>query len=200
MITSDVNEEPAYRGPVPVDYRYDAVATLADEPVGLTCSVAVASKHFRGLARKVHGFPSFESAASEVRQGRADALLVPAAYPEIRRFFFDSALRATSSFLAELPDMVLVASKAHEDDRYARLYHHPATQQLLDELPFIYDEAVPVSSNTAAAASLIADDENCLAITNRLVADHHELKPLRVLAHGESMAFIVFERNEVDSR
>lgn len=69
-----------------------------------------------------------------------------------------------------------------------------------EELPFTYDEAVPASSKTAAPASLIADRENCLAITNRLVADHHGLAPLRVPAHGESMAFIVFERNEVDSR
>ena len=187
--------QPAYTSDIAFEFRYCAVVTLADESRGLTCSVAVASKHFRGLARELRGFPSFEAAAAEVVGGRADALLVPAAYPEIRRFFFDSAMTATESFVAELPDMVLVASGAQPLDRYARLYHHPATQQLLSELPFDFAEAVPVSSNTAAGAALDEDAEPALAITNRLVADHHGLRPLRVLAAGEAMAFIIFERS-----
>lgn len=195
MTAAELGEQPAYASDIPFAFRYRAVATLADESRGLTCSVAVASKHFRGLARELRGFPSFEASADEVKEGRADALLVPAAYPEIRRFFFDAELTATESFVAELPDMVLVACESQPHGEYTRLYHHPATQQLLHELPFEYGKAVPVSSNTAAGSALIEDEEPSLAITNKLVADHHGLRTLRVLAAGEAMAFIIFERS-----
>ncbi|MHA6801572.1 hypothetical protein [Bounagaea algeriensis] len=193
-MTTRTIPQASYRTELPVDYRYGTVVTLADESQGLTCSVAVASEHFRGRAQNLQGFPSFEMAAQEVKSGRSEVLLVPAAYPEIRTFFFDRALRAADTFLATLPDMVLIASDGGASKEYERLYHHPATTRLLSDLPLSFREAVPVTSNTLAGAKLAAAEEESLAITNRLVADHHGLRPLQVLAQGESMAFVVFER------
>ncbi|GAA3879526.1 hypothetical protein [Streptomyces sedi] len=175
-------------------YRYRSVATLADEPDGLTCSVAVGTEYFAGLAERLSGYPSFELAADSVREGREDALLVPGAYAEVRGFFFDPELVAVGAFLSRLPDMVLVASDGGRADSYRRLCHQPATLRLLDQIDKSFDEVLPATSNTTAVRDIVQGRPDTLAVTNRLVAEHHGLDVIQVLARGTPMAFIVFER------
>ncbi|GAB2892410.1 hypothetical protein [Streptomyces mayteni] len=190
----------AYSSPILPTFRYGSVATLADEPDGLTCSVAAGVEYFSGLAENLTGYPSFELAAASVRLRENDALLVPGAYPEVRGFFFDPELAAVDVFLTTLPDMVLVASDGGRAESYGRLCHQPATLRLLDRIDKSFDEVLPASSNTTAVRDILQGHPDTLAVTNRIVADHHGLDVVQVLARGTSMAFIVFERKHEPAR
>ncbi|OLL78287.1 hypothetical protein Ae168Ps1_0693 [Pseudonocardia sp. Ae168_Ps1] len=191
----DPPSRPAYSFTFTSRHRYNSISTLADEPDGLTCSVEVALHEFRGLTGRIDGYPSFEEAAQVVLDGFSVGLLVPAAYPEIRRFFFNPGLTAVETFIASLPDIVLITSEGAEtkESQFDILYHHPATLELTSKLSVKYNHRVEVSSNTDAGVRLTKEARS-LAVTNRLVAEHHRREPLQVLAKGERMAFVVFAR------
>ncbi|MFF3216350.1 hypothetical protein ACFYYB_37755 [Streptomyces sp. NPDC002886] len=178
--------------------RYLSVATLADDPAGLTCSVTVgmrwAATH--GRAGRLLGYPSFELAAATVKEGRHDALLVAGAYPEIRSFFFDPQLRAVEAFIGTLPDMVLAAPEDHAAlPRFDIVHYHPATRVLFEAgVENRTLDAVQATSNSAACRSALDDPRAAAAITNQTCADHYGLKTIEVLSAGTPMSFVVFER------
>ncbi|MFD1149822.1 hypothetical protein [Saccharothrix hoggarensis] len=127
----------AYQEDLTYSPQYRSLATLADEPSGLTCSVIVGRRWARNRVASVVGYPRFELAAERVLAGDHDVLLVPSAYPDIRKFFFNPELRAVDTFLSTLPDMVFAvpagaADGAADSDEFDVLYHHPATRALVE--------------------------------------------------------------------
>lgn len=145
----------AYKEDVSFEPEYQSIATLADESVGLTCSVTVGRAWARGRANTVVGYPEFELAAETVRTGEHNLLLVPAAYSNIRNFFFDSSLRAIDAFLHQLPDMVFAIPNTERADRLETVFHHPATESLVQQLPNDGWSAVHASSNSAACRAAL---------------------------------------------
>ncbi|MGW6735186.1 hypothetical protein [Streptomyces sp. NPDC055013] len=180
--------------------RYRSAATLADDPAGLTCSVTVgmrwAAAH--GRTGRLFGYPSFELAATSVKDGRHDALLVAGAYPEIRSFFFDPQLRAVEAFVSTLPDMVLAAPEEHAAlHRFDTVHYHPATRVLFEAgVQSRTDDAVQATSNSAACRGALENPRTAAAITNQTCADHYGLKTIEVLSAGTPMSFVVFERRQ----
>ncbi len=179
--------------------RYASVATLADDPAGLTCSVTVGTRWAAtGKASRLLGYPSFEAAAASVKDGRNEALLVAGAYPEIRTFFFDPELRAVEAFVGPLPDMVFAASPQDADlDRFDVVHYHPATRKLFESrVSDRTTESFHATSNSAACKAALAHGDRAAAITNATCAEHYGLKVIEVLSEGTPMSFVVFERRK----
>ncbi|MGK5729550.1 hypothetical protein [Streptomyces sp. URMC 124] len=179
--------------------RYASVATLADDPAGLTCSVTVGTRWAAtGKASRLFGYPSFEAAADSVKDGRHDALLVAGAYPEIRTFFFDPELRAVEAFVGPLPDMVFAAPPEDASlDRFDVVHYHPATRRLFESrVSGRAAESFHATSNSAACKAALAHGGRAAAITNATCAEHFGLEVIEVLSAGTPMSFVVFERRK----
>ncbi|MEV5212495.1 hypothetical protein AB0K35_33965 [Micromonospora sp. NPDC053740] len=198
------NMEPAFCVEIDGVSRYRSAATLADDPAGLTCSVTVGLEWAaHGRAGALLGYPTFEAAAKEVKAGKHDALLVAGAYPEIRSFFFDPALRAVEAFVAPLPDIVLAAPahNAKQSTEFTKLYYHPATYKLLESLDRVsLMETEQVTSNSLACRRATDDSGHAVAITNATCAEHYGLNVIDVLSAGTPMSFVVFERGRLRGR
>ncbi|MFF5563664.1 hypothetical protein ACFY7Z_16425 [Streptomyces sp. NPDC012623] len=192
--------EPAFHTEVDCVPRYRSAATLADDPAGLTCSVTVGLKWAaRGRAGALLGYPTYEAASENVKTGKHDALLVAGAYPEIRSFFFDPALRAVEAFVAPLPDMVLAAPgrRTQRATEFLKIYYHPATNKLLESLDGVRPvETEPVTSNSLACRRAMVDTGRAVAITNATCAEYYGMTVIDVLSIGTPMSFVVFERAE----
>jgi hypothetical protein len=191
-----IQQIPAFQEELIFRPEYNSVATLADEAAGLTCSVTVGRRWANGRARTVVGYPRFELAAASVRSGEHDVLLVPAAYPEIRDFFFDAELRAVEAFLGTLPDMVFAVPAGMPEDPLDIVFHHPATRSLVESLPERVGRAEYASSNSSACRDALACDAAAGAVTNETAADHYGLRTVRVLSAGTPMGFVVFGRSD----
>ncbi|MET8976574.1 hypothetical protein ABZX85_13260 [Streptomyces sp. NPDC004539] len=195
--TPDLRESPAFSTDVAPEPRYASVATLADDPAGLTCSVTVGMRWARGgRAGRLAGYPAFEIAAERVKAGEHDALLVAGAYPEIRTFFFDPELRAVEAFVSPLPDMVFAAPvDGASAERYDVVHYHPATTRLFESrVSALTDAGLHATSNSAACRAALGSSSRAAAITNQTCADHYGMKTLEVLSVGTPMSFVVFER------
>lgn len=181
---------------------YASVATLADDSAGLTCSVIVGLQWAKRKANKLFGYPSYNIAAETVRRGRHDALLVAGAYPEIRRFFFDSELQATDAFVNPLPDFVFAApQRSALAKRFDSVHYHPATVALLDsKIGARADNALTASSNSSACRDALSNPGVASVITNQICADNYGLTTIEVLASGKPMCFVVFERKNKAER
>ncbi|MFI0906882.1 hypothetical protein ACH4TE_25685 [Streptomyces sioyaensis] len=194
------NVEPAFCTEVDRVSHYKSAATLADDSAGLTCSVIVGREWAaQGRAGALLGYPTFEAAAENVKAGKHDALLVAGAYPEIRSFFFDPALRAVEAFVAPLPDMVLAApdQNAKRATEFSKIYYHPATNKLLQSLDRVsLVETEQVTSNSLACRRAMVDSGHAVAITNATCAEHYGLTVINVLSTGTPMSFVVFERTD----
>jgi hypothetical protein len=190
------NLSPRFLADIPATPRYATVATLADDPAGLTCSVTVGLRWgaSSGKAGRLLGYPSFEAAAESVKDGRHDALLVAGAYPEIRTFFFDAGLSAVESFISPLPDMVFAAPEHHARlERFDTVHYHPATRVLFEtHIQDRTNDAVQATSNSAACRDALENPGRAAAITNRTCADHYGMTTLKVLSRGTPMSFVVF--------
>lgn len=177
--------------------RYRSLATLADEPAGLTCSVTVGRRWAaEGRAGSVVGYPSFELAAERVRAGEHDVLFVPSAYPDIRTFFFDPELTAVETFLGQLPDMVFAVPQGVDPEHLEVVYHHPATKSLVESLTEQVDSTVLASSNSSACRDALGHDGAAGSVTNETSADHYGMRTVRVLSAGTPMGFVVFTRKD----
>jgi hypothetical protein len=166
------------------------IATLGDAATRVTCSMAIAWQHFPHA--ELVGAPSFEAACSMVLAGKADAFLVAAAYPQLAAFFMNSKIEATDAFLAEIPELVLVGTRGVIDEVEV-LFHHPATESLIQRLPIRVMRTMPSSSNETAVADMLGAGGKAAAITNALVAVGAGLKPLAVMRPGLQMGWLLFE-------
>lgn len=173
-----------------------SIATLGDEPTGSTCSIDAARKYFGDGVSRLSGFGTFEQCGEAVAQGIFDYAVMPAAYPQIHNHFFDARLRASSTFLHQLPDIVAASPHPTYPQTVSNVYHHPATSRLVVDLE-PNSTRLECTSNTKACAELLAspaDSDTAIAVTNRLAADAYGLTSHRTLAPGENMAFVVFRR------
>ncbi len=187
---------PAYSNIVQGTKQISSIATLADEPGGLTCSVDVAkrwAKYQRGRT-VIRGYPSFEEAATSVHDGDNDALLVPSAYAGIARFFFDSELIAIRSFIARLPDFVLAIRESERIEDVEVIFHHPSIETLVDRAGVGDVRRVVTSSNSRAAQLVKESAVSAAAVTNSLSADGYGLRTLQALSRGTPMSFNVFRK------
>ena len=162
-----------------------AVATLASSTTATTCCAIVArQKRFRLIPAS-----SFEEASTMVKRGSAEFLLVPGAYPKIRVFLMDPALRLVDAFIYEIPELV-VASKKGTPPPYRAMYAHPATQPFWDNLGA---PVIEVQSNDAAAAAAASHpDSGC--ITNSAAARAFDLVIVQVLRMKSPMSWNLFQR------
>ena len=171
-----------------IDY-IETLGTLCDEPNGLTCSMNAARQW--GKASKLMSFPSFEAAADAVKTGVISAMLAPGAYPQISRFIMDAGLKVRETFSQVIPDLVVVGVNKVMPREVDVIYHHPATETLLPEVPLTFDRHEAVTSNTQACIRLITYSKACAAVTNRLAANFYDLYVYKVLRGGIVMPFVI---------
>jgi hypothetical protein len=171
---------------------YDSLGTLGDEGQAITCSLDTATRWAR--SRTIVPYPSFETAAQDVRQGLLSVVLVPAAYPELHRLIMDASLRAEEVFLSKLPPLIVAGRDARPPAKAAVLFHHPATQVLLREVEINFERSQFSSSNAQACVDVLSSEAPAIAITNQLCADFHRLSRYRVLRKSIIMPFICFTR------
>lgn len=170
------------------DPAYRSVATLDENPRGLTCCALAVQA--RAPQAEVVPFSSFEEAATATKDGKADALCIAAAYPKLGLFLMDEGLAVVGAFLFPIPALVLASTKGSLPGTVARLFHHPATTPLLLKAQVKPGELVPMSSNTAAAVRAVETGGVC--ITNSACAAHLGLRIHQVLRRQRLMPFIVF--------
>ncbi|QHJ01222.1 hypothetical protein GT347_26470 [Xylophilus rhododendri] len=140
------------------------LATICDDPLGLTCSMDVASRW--GAARELLPHSSFELAALSVKEGNADAFLVAGAYPHLNAFIMDADLLVRDTFVMKIPALILACRANERSNEFGTLFHHPAVTPLLSELAVGWKEAVHAPSNSQACRELISAPGPALCITN----------------------------------
>ncbi len=185
--------DPPYLGIVELDgyplspqrYRLE-IATLGDTPTSTTCSM---------LQAKSQGFcikaccGSFEDAIALVKEGKAQAALVPGAYPGIGKFLQDPELFLARCFAAPIPALVL-AAKPEARPPFHEIHAHPATKPFWSSLDAPVIEA---ASNDSAAAA--AKEKSTACITNEAAAESFGLRILHVFRPSLPMSWNLFVRN-----
>lgn len=177
-------------GPPRTRPLHQRLATLGDDSAELTCSMHVARRW--GGARETVGCSSFEAARELLRTGRADALLVPAAYPRLNTFIMDEALLASQVFIMPIPALVLATCTGPIAPRLQQLIHHAAVTPLLPELGLCWVQARQADSNAEACRLLLAAPQPSACITNALCATHFGLEVVRELRPNLAMPWICF--------
>lgn len=183
------------RGEISCEFHRQSIerlATLCDDPVGLTCSMDVARRW--GFAKEVTPYASFEAASFAVKEGLADAFLVPGAYPRLNAFIMDAELNAAKTFIMKIPALVLACLPDQIDSKFHTIFHHPAVTPLLAEIDMPWDSAIHASSNSEACRMLLARPTPSACVTNALCAAHFKLKTLKELRSGIAMPWICFEK------
>jgi hypothetical protein len=167
------------------------LATLCDDPVGLTCSMDAAKRW--GKAQKIYPFDSFEKACKATKDGQVDAFLVPAAYPRLNTFIMDNRIQVKHVFVMKIPALVF-AGLSGCTSSFEKIYHHPAVTPLLTELDVTWNAALTATSNSDACRLVIASGRNTACVTNALCAKHFNLQILKILRSGILMPWICFEK------
>jgi len=174
---------------------YEKIGTLCDDPAGLTCSHDTLTRY--GLARMIVPFPSFEAAAGSTIHGEIDGFWVPAAYPDVRKFFVDQELTLVREEIPvmTIPNLVLVGKTLTPPSSIHKIYYHPATSNFLDEIRIPYQQYClmeQVTSNSMAAKAVIQDEEDSVAITNNLCAKHYGLHVYQTFREDIAFPFFLF--------
>jgi len=158
------------------------VASLAQNQSSTTCSAIVV----RRLGFLLVPANSFEEAVDLCKNGSADAVLIPGAYPDIRHFYMDPALHLSELYREDIPALVY-ASKQDGELPYDVVHCHPATSPFWWQLAGTVVEA---TSNDTAADAVCGAHDAC--ITNEAAAARAGLKVLRVFRKASPMAWNLF--------
>lgn len=177
--------------------RYQSLGTLCDEPNGLTCSFHVARQWNKAV--EISPFPTFELAASAVKQNQISAFLVPGAYPKLSTFIMDRDLQVRETFISTIPSLVLVGREESMPQSVETVFYHPATTDLLPEIGIAYQTREPVMSNSVACKALLSCNDSAVAITNQLCAVFYQLHIYKLLRKGIKMPFICFVKAQTES-
>jgi len=174
--------------------KLPVVATLGD-PLASTCSIEFAKAWLAPEGGTIKGYATFEEAAEAVLSGTATYLLVPGAYPRVREFIFESALRFDDQFVDRLPTIVLVSSPLQVPTIPPhRMYFHGALTYLVSELEVRWGAAparVEVASNPLACVRVLENPDS-LALTNAIAAKAYGVKILETLREEWEMPCVVF--------
>ena len=110
----------------------------------------------------------------------------------------DEELLAQEVFIGPIPPLVLIKKNIYCDlKQISRIYLHPATSKLLDEV-FPKNntaEVIFVDSNIMACERLMKDNtDNIMAITNILCAKYFDLPIERILRKSVKMPWVLFKK------
>ncbi len=103
----------------------------------------------------------------------------------------DSILRASQTFIMEIPSLVFVGRETLQPNQVGALYYHPATIPLIAEVGVDFHTTRPVTSNSKAAAAALIEP-NSVAITNDLCARHYGLTVYKTLRAAINMPWTCF--------
>jgi prephenate dehydratase len=171
------------------------IATVGTPGSFLTCSTDVARRAFPD--KQILAMPTYEDAAHCVLEGKADSLLVPAAYPRVAIFVMDERFTLASIFSMVIPTLVLVKGNPRLE-RLKKIYYHPATEPLLGLVDTPFDDAIVTTSNEVAVSRMLKHPRTSGAITNGLVAQHFKLPITQLLRASKPMGWLVFKREEAE--
>lgn len=169
------------------------IGTLGNKEHPFTCSYA-AARHYAKRENPVL-FATFEQAIECLKQKALETVIVPSAYPKLNQFIMDKKLLVSDTFMYQIPALVLAKSKKFSDvPQEISLFHHPATENLINEIDkrYVIKIRTPVSSNSEACVRLLKHQENALAITNSLCVDGFDLECVQTLRKGIKMPFLCF--------
>jgi prephenate dehydratase len=162
-------------------FRPLAVATLG--PPGTSSELAarhVSDVVERSCGRRarvvLHG--SFEAAATAVRHGDADAVVVANAYEHVNELYMDPRFALAGAFIMSTPVYGLVARPETPIPLSARIVTHPAPKRLISDLlppGILVGEVVPAAS-TSEAARIVCAGQADLALTNETSRGAYELR------------------------
>jgi len=178
--------------PIPTNPKYSKVGTLGNH---LSCSAITAMKS--NIANSILLYKSFESASSELKKGRIDALWVPGAYPQVGSFIMDSNLKVVGAHLITIPDLVLAGRLDIKPVGVQKVFFHSAVEKLLLELKLIWGEKITVQSNPEASQLVLKYPYSSIAITNSSCAEYYGLIIYAVLRKSINMPFMLFESANV---
>lgn len=169
------------------------IATLGDVKAS-TCSIKLAKTWLGGRAGVIDGYLSFEAAARAVVEGEADCILIPGAYPDLRRHIFSTDLVFLDTFRGVLPPMVLVESPDPLVVRSRDLYFHPALRELVNQLREDngHIDQHEVTSN-AVACERVLENPAGYALTNRIAAQEYGVRELKVMRKDWPIPVVLFE-------
>ncbi len=165
--------------------------TLGKSVQDPTCSMLAALTSFP--ESNVKAYNTFEHAIKELKRGCIQAVLVPAAYPEIRHFIMDESLIINDIFSFDIPNLVMVAQI--ERKHYEKVFLHPATVSLLPKIMASYENTQFVTSNSVACY-LAKKHQDVCAITDRVCAMLYDIPVLQVVRNSIHMPFFIFERSQ----
>src|SRR5690349_6008126 len=130
--------------------RYRLLGTLGGKPPTLTCSYAAVARW--GIAGRIVPYPTFEDAVGAMKEGRVDAVAVPAAYPSLPRMLMDPRLVVAACRILPVGPFVSAGRRVTPPQRVATVFFHTATAPLLASLAIPFDRAIEVASKTEAGA------------------------------------------------
>ena len=191
QVDAHYTKSPANDNVNAVDVQDMSIATLGANSSSPTCSMAVARTVYSKA--KLHGSASFEDAAAQVLSKDADCVLVPGAYPDIRKFFMHEDLIVIDVFHSDIPALVLV-KQPEQSTEVGPLFYHPATLSLLPNIQISFRNSIPCSSNEVTVERLRASVEPAAAVTNQLAADAAGLPVCQVLRVAKPMTWTLFAR------
>lgn len=172
-------------------YAFD-IATLGDAATGITCSHYVAKAKYPSKTRA--SARSFEEAATMVKDGHAQLLLVPGAYPSIGKFLMDEEMVLVKAFKMKIPELVFGNTVNDLTAPLETIYHHEAVKSLLPKVPG-YGSGThfePSDSNEEAYASMRRHGERAGCVSNKVVFDHYGRPTLLTLRTKRDMSWNVF--------
>ncbi len=169
---------------------YAHIGTLGDNKKGLTCSYETLSQ--AEISRRISIYPTFELARDSTLRAEVDGFWVPSAYPDIKDFIFDKRLRIANIYLEVIPDLVLAGRNFLQPQTVERIYHHPATINLLKATGVRYESAIATTSNSMACVHALEDPKNSIAATNATCAQHYKMSIYCRLTENLEMPFLLF--------
>ena len=176
----------------PKETPSDGIATLGDADTGITCSQLVAREKFPNRTRV--GASTFEEAACMVKSGTAKFLLVPGAYPEIRKFLMDEGLALLKVFRKPIPELVYGNVVNDVSAPMEVVYHHAAVNSLLPDVPGhgTGTRFVAARSNEEAYSAMLRHGERAGCVSNKAVFEHYGRPALITLRTQRDMSWHVF--------
>lgn len=124
-------------------------------------------------------FNTFEDAAKEVLNEKADLLLVPHAYKNVNKFYMHPSLQLENIFIYETPMYGIATKIDNKNSLYKNLISHEAPIPMIKHF-LINDVEIELANSTSIAAEMVANGSFEFCITNEMACQKHGLKFVKI--------------------
>ena len=139
-------------------------------------------------------FSTFEDAANEVLNGRADLLLVPHAYKNVDSFYMTPFLKLENVFIYDTPTYGIATKLNNENKLCKKLITHEAPISMIDHYSKS-DFEIEIANSTSLAAEMVANGTFEFCVTNEEACKKYGLKFIKTFS-SINMSWSIFARRE----